>query len=64
MELDNTINKDIKPICQLTDHKNSVEVVRFNPQDSNTFMSASHDQTAKIWDLNAQKCITSFSGLE
>lgn len=48
------------PLCTLVGHANAVSYVKF--LDSKTIVSASTDNTLKIWDLNKSSCISTLRG--
>lgn len=64
MEFTNKYNTEIHPTHTIKEHTNSVEVVQFHPNDSNTFLSASHDASVKIWDLSTLKSVTTIEGID
>lgn len=49
-----------KPLCALIGHANAVSYVKF--LDSKTIVSASTDNTLKVWDLSKTSCISTLRG--
>lgn len=56
--------KEIHPELSLREHENSVDVIMFDPSNKDSFMTGSHDETVKIWDLNKGKSKTTFNKIE
>ena len=48
------------PIQTYKEHTNSVDFVCVVPEDKTKFISASHDKTAKVWDINKPDSIGTF----
>uniref|UniRef100_A0ACD5UKA2 Uncharacterized protein n=1 Tax=Avena sativa TaxID=4498 RepID=A0ACD5UKA2_AVESA len=51
-----------KCIQTFVGHSENVCEVAFNPKDANSFASASHDCTIKVWNLDSPKCKYTLSG--
>lgn len=63
MEIGVFENKEISPELSFREHENSVDVIAFDPKNENIFMTGSHDETVKIWDLNKKDSISTISNL-
>ena len=50
-------------MLDLEGHAKKVTLIRFHPTASNTLLSSSADHTIKVWDVEAQQEISTFSGI-
>jgi len=64
MEFSNEVNLEVKPIITYKEHTSGVEKIRFNPSNQNEFMSASHDASIRLWDINSHHSVKKISGIE
>lgn len=60
MEFSNEIKMELAPFAALRNHEKGIEAVQFNPQKSTEMMTASHDKTICLWDMNKLAPIQSF----
>ncbi len=57
MEFSNEVNMEIKPFATVRQHTLGVTAIKFNPQNPNEFMTASHDEHVCIWDYSSRTAV-------
>ena len=62
-QFSNLENNEIKYESMYKGHKQGVEKVEFFKETPQKFVSCSHDDSLKIWDLNSDKFLDSFDGI-
>ncbi|KAM3215253.1 hypothetical protein ACQJBY_067310 [Aegilops geniculata] len=55
-------DQDWNCIQTFEEHSYSIRELKFNPEDTNSFASASHDYTVKVWSLDSPKSKYTLSG--
>jgi coronin-1B/1C/6 len=50
-------------LCDLTAHSKKVTLLRYHPTASNTLLSTAADYTVKVWDVESQQDISTFSDI-
>uniref|UniRef100_A0A8R7V8L7 Uncharacterized protein n=1 Tax=Triticum urartu TaxID=4572 RepID=A0A8R7V8L7_TRIUA len=55
-------DQDWNCIHTFEEHTNDIYELKFNPEDTNSFASASHDNTVKVWSLDSHKSKYTLSG--
>jgi periodic tryptophan protein 1 len=50
---------EAKPMRNMTEHKDKVQVVKWNKKEDNILLTSSYDKTVKLHDLRMEKsCVT------
>lgn len=50
-------------MCDLTAHTKKVTLLRYHPSAMNTLLSTAADYTVKVWDVESQQDVTTFSDI-
>lgn len=58
-----TIPEELSPISTFRAHTDSVDFIKLHTKSSSPFLvSASHDKSLKIWDIQNQSCLSTLQG--